>query len=123
MSIDEMSTIATAINPKIWALFLDIDGTLLEIASSPDLVVASPELLSTLQRLHHVFDGAIAIVTGREILDADRILTPLKMIAAGVHGVQLRRSFGGQITSSSPAIPRALLEKVIAVVPDFILSE
>lgn len=47
------------------ALFLDMDGTLLEIAARPDAVVVPPDLPELLTRLQAVLGGAVAVVTGR----------------------------------------------------------
>src|SRR5690349_13151434 len=73
-----------------WALFLDVDGTLLDIAASPDAVVVPPDLPGLLIRLNERLGGALALVTGREIAVIDRFLGPLKLPVAGVHGAELR---------------------------------
>lgn len=73
-----------------WALFLDVDGTLLDIAPSPDTVVIPSALPSLLENLSAAFGGAVALVTGREIAVIDRMLEPLRMPVAGVHGAELR---------------------------------
>lgn len=72
------------------ALFLDLDGTLLEIAATPEQVVVPPGLPSLLAHLHHQLEGAVAIVTGRPLSQVDALLTPFTSSAAGEHGVSLR---------------------------------
>ena len=76
------------------ALFLDLDGTLLEIAATPELVVVPPALPAVLAHLHHQLAGAVAIVSGRPIGQIDRLLTPFLASAAGEHGVSIRYSDG-----------------------------
>lgn len=76
------------------ALFLDLDGTLLEIAATPDLVVVPPALPALLQQLHDQLDGALAIVSGRPLAVTDRLLAPFCSSAAGEHGVSLRYDDG-----------------------------
>src|SRR6478609_11991226 len=56
------------------ALFLDLDGTLLEIAATPESVVVPPALPGLLAHLHHQLEGALAIVSGRPIGQIDRLL-------------------------------------------------
>jgi trehalose 6-phosphate phosphatase len=104
------------IDPRTCALFLDVDGTLVEIASDPAEVVASKELVSTLARLHRLFGGAVAVITGRQITDADRILSPLKLVAAGVHGAQLRRSSGGAISIEAPRVSPMVFGQILELV-------
>jgi trehalose 6-phosphate phosphatase len=73
-----------------WAFFLDVDGTLLELASRPDEVVVRPRLPGILQKLAHVTSGAVALISGRPIADLDRLFTPLRFAAAGLHGIERR---------------------------------
>ncbi len=73
------------------ALFLDVDGTLLPIAERPDQVEVSPFVLETLSRLNDDLRGALALVSGRAIVDLDTLFDPLILSAAGVHGLEMRR--------------------------------
>ena len=72
------------------ALFLDVDGTLLDIAATPDRVVVPDGLVETIARLERLLGGALAIVTGRTLADLDRLFFPLRTRAAGVHGAEMR---------------------------------
>jgi len=72
------------------AIFLDVDGTLLDIAPTP-LEVRVPQHLSlALERLSARMGGAIAFITGRPVAEIDRIFHPLRMPAAGGHGAEIR---------------------------------
>lgn len=72
------------------ALFLDLDGTLLEIAARPEQVMVPPGLPDLLAGLHRELDRALAIVSGRPLAEIDRLLAPFVASAAGEHGVSLR---------------------------------
>ena len=72
------------------ALFLDVDGTLLDIADRPDRVAVPAGLVPALAGAERKLDGALALVTGREIDEIDRLFRPLKLRAAAVHGAELR---------------------------------
>jgi trehalose 6-phosphate phosphatase len=74
------------------ALFLDFDGTLVDLASRPDRVVVSEELPGTLDTLADRLDGAVAIVTGRWLADVDGLLAPVVLPGAGLHGAELREA-------------------------------
>ncbi len=76
------------------ALFLDLDGTLIEIAATPDEVVVPPGLPALLSALHALLGGAVAIVTGRSLAMTDSLLKPFAAAAAGEHGVSLRLDDG-----------------------------
>ncbi|MEY4711485.1 MAG: putative trehalose 6-phosphate phosphatase [Pseudomonadota bacterium] len=76
------------------ALFLDFDGTLVDIASHPQAVVVPPGLPDTLRRLRDLLAGAVAVVSGRPIQQIDRFLAPLVLSVAGVHGAERRRANG-----------------------------
>ena len=77
-------------NPRSCALFLDVDGTLLDLAATPKSVRVPDGLIATLQRLTLAFDGAVGIITGRLISEVDLLLAPLRLTASGVHGAELR---------------------------------
>ena len=76
------------------ALFLDLDGTLIEIAATPDEVVVPASLPVLLSALHALLGGAVAIVTGRSLAMTDNLLKPFAAAAAGEHGVSLRLDDG-----------------------------
>lgn len=85
-----------------WAMFLDVDGTLLDFAETPDQVVVPPDLLNILGRLHGYLGGAVALVSGRKIADLDRLFSPLFLPAAGQHGAELRETANNVIVRASP---------------------
>jgi trehalose 6-phosphate phosphatase len=76
------------------ALFLDFDGTLVDIASHPQAVVVPNGLAATLARWREVLGGAVAVVSGRPIQQIDGFLAPLVLSVAGVHGAERRRADG-----------------------------
>lgn len=83
------------------ALFLDFDGTLVAIADTPEAVEVPKGLVSLLAELHERLDGALAVVSGRQIDVLDRFLAPLRLPAAGEHGVQ-RRDAAGRMQEAAP---------------------
>jgi trehalose 6-phosphate phosphatase len=85
------------------ALFLDLDGTLVEIAPKPDQVRVRPELPGLLNGLARRLDGAIAVVSGRPLDELARMLKPFSGALAGQHGFE-RRHGDGHITRR-PAPP------------------
>lgn len=76
------------------ALFLDFDGTLVGFASTPNGVKVSPELVGNLEKVSERLGGALAIVTGREIVNIGEQLAPLELPVAGSHGAERKRSDG-----------------------------
>ena len=82
------------------AFFLDFDGTLVELAERPDAVRLAARTRDALTRLVDVTGGAVAIITGREIADLDRFVAPLRLPAAGIHGLTRRGP-----TGESHAVP------------------
>jgi trehalose 6-phosphate phosphatase len=73
-----------------WALFLDLDGTLLDTAATPDAVVVPQGLVADLEAAAAVLGGALAIVSGRDLGEIDALLDPLRIPAAGEHGAVVR---------------------------------
>lgn len=72
------------------AFFFDFDGTLVEIAERPDVVSVPDELPLHLASLSYRVQGALAIISGRQVADVDSLLSPHRFDVAGVHGAQLR---------------------------------
>ncbi|HEX6978304.1 MAG TPA: trehalose-phosphatase [Alphaproteobacteria bacterium] len=109
------------------ALFLDIDGTLLDIAPVPEAVVVPPELRDTLRALHGALDGALALVSGRPIAQIDQLFKPLRLPASGEHGFELRATPDGPIERLQPPtilhlLRPAMMEmtrRMVGVVPEF----
>lgn len=79
---------------KQWALFLDVDGTLLDFAATPDAVVVPATLIPLLMHLQTLLDGALALVSGRSIAGLDDLFKPLQLPCAGLHGLERRDATG-----------------------------
>jgi trehalose 6-phosphate phosphatase len=101
---------AVLADPDQWALFVDIDGTLLGVAATPDAVTVPPGLVPLLDSVVRGLGGAAAILTGRRIADADRLFAPLKLVASGVHGTELRSERGGPIDTLAQPIPAEVIQ-------------
>lgn len=95
-----------------FALFLDFDGTLVDIAPAPDAVVVPGELAPMLGRIADRLGGALAVLTGRPIADIDRFLAPLKPVAAGVHGSEVRLARDGPVELQSEPIEASIIRRV-----------
>ncbi len=72
------------------SLFLDVDGTLLDLAPTPDAVAVSPLLVDELALAEQRLNGALALVSGRPIEQLDRLFAPLRLRASGIHGAEIR---------------------------------
>jgi trehalose 6-phosphate phosphatase len=84
------------------ALFLDIDGTLLDLAERPDAARVDRTVSELLPALGRALGGACALVTGRGISDVDRLFPGNRMPVAGQHGAE-RRSADGSVRIHAPA--------------------
>jgi trehalose 6-phosphate phosphatase len=108
------------------ALLLDMDGTLLDIAPTPDQVVVPPALPATLARLRDRLGGAMAVITGRPVHQIDALLPGVAPVVAGEHGGALRPAPGAPlIRASVPDLPPGLADaaaKVAAVHPGVLLE-
>lgn len=89
------------------ALFLDFDGTLVELAPLPDDVKLDRRVGPALERLHMSLGGALALVSGRPISVLDEFFKPHRFDIAGLHGAQVR--LGGNLRTEAKA-PEALRE-------------
>ena len=89
-----------------FAYFLDIDGTLVDLADAPGAVTLDPALPGLVEALYQSSGGAIALITGRSLADADRLLRGRHLAIAGQHGHE-RRSANGRVLRHRVS-PRAL---------------
>jgi trehalose 6-phosphate phosphatase len=102
------------------ALFLDVDGTLLDLAARPDEVVTPAGLVTTLARADRKLSGALALISGRSIDDVDRLFAPLRLRASGVHGAEMRLDPHAPTTQRAAAdLPRSLLAALRRAVERF----
>jgi trehalose 6-phosphate phosphatase len=110
-----------------WALFLDVDGTLVEIATTPRAVCVEPDLLARLERLQRGCEGALALISGRRLADIDDLFQPLVLPAAGLHGWERRREDGTLVEMGEPseiiAPLRVTLAAYAASRPDILLED
>ncbi|MFI0846315.1 trehalose-phosphatase [Mesorhizobium sp. IMUNJ 23232] len=94
-----------------FALFLDIDGTLIEHQAHPDGIAVDDELRDLLVAAGEAVDGALAFVTGRSVAMVDRIFAPLAIPVAGLYGLEHRLTPGGRIeTADEPEDVAAVAE-------------
>lgn len=83
------------------ALLLDIDGTLLDLARSPDRVKVPGELQRALEKLTRELHGAVAFVSGRSLESIDKLFAPFRPAAIGAHGGEIR-GVNGEVTRIAP---------------------
>lgn len=97
------------------AIFLDFDGTLVDIVDRPDAVVLASQTREALARLTSATDGAVALVSGRDIDDIDGLVAPLRLPVAGVHGLTRRDARGHRTVA--PAVGGLPPEAELALAP------
>jgi len=103
-----MSARAAFIRDEPLALFLDVDGTLLEIAATPDRVRVPGSLRNTLQLSCEREHGALALLSGRSLDDLDELFAPCVFPASGKHGLEVRLPSGEVIR---PEIDPSVLDR------------
>jgi trehalose 6-phosphate phosphatase len=97
------------------ALLLDLDGTLLDFASTPMAVIVPAMLPPTLLRLRDALDGALAVITGRPVEQIDTLLPGIVPVVAGEHGGALRPAPGAPLQRPDlPAVPAEMLAQADA---------
>jgi trehalose 6-phosphate phosphatase len=90
------------------ALFLDVDGTLLEIAATPDRVRVPASLRNTLTLACKREQGAVALLSGRPIAELDELFAPERFPVSGKHGLEVRLPCGDIVR---PGIDPAVLDR------------
>ncbi|PWJ22390.1 trehalose-phosphatase [Jannaschia seohaensis] len=76
--------------PEDAALFLDFDGTLLDIAATPDEIIVPEDLPALLTRAMDRLDGRVALVTGRNVAGLEHFLPSFDGAVIAAHGAELR---------------------------------
>ncbi len=97
----------TACRGRRIALFLDVDGTIAEIAARPELAFVPRETRAALAALRGALDGAVALVSGRPIAELERMTPGARLAAAGLHGLEVRGPAGRAPRPPAGAAPRA----------------
>lgn len=99
------------------ALLLDLDGTLLDIAPTPDSVQVPAGLIRDLAHIRDRLDGALAVISGRPVEQVDALLDATPTTVSGEHGGALRASLGGAIERPDlPSPPPAWITAAEALV-------
>ncbi len=98
------------------AFFLDVDGTLLEIADTPSAVRMDLELLDLIGRLYRCSGGALALVSGRSISDLEELLGAGRMPLAGQHGLERRDAAGRLWIHAAPPAAKCSIKEALAPV-------
>ena len=122
-----MTTSAPPPAASDWCLFLDVDGTLIELSDTPFDTLADDELKRLLQTVSVRLGGALALVSGRSIEYLDALFAPLHLPSAGLHGVE-RRPAGEVMRGANYADPlldaaRATLAALVAAHPGTLLED
>ena len=99
---DPVMDIFAKLDLKKAALLLDVDGTIIDIGPSPAEVQVSDSLLESLRRLFDLTGGAVALVSGRPIVDLDRLFAPLRLPSIGGHGAEMRVGDGEMFYWAKP---------------------
>ena len=114
------------LDPSILAFFLDVDGTLLEIEDHPADVRADASLIEMLANISTGLDGAMSLISGRQIADLDRIFAPVRFAAAGAHGSELRQHPDDAVAITESSLPAPILDDIRTFVeqnPGLLLEE
>jgi trehalose 6-phosphate phosphatase len=107
------------------ALMLDIDGTLLDIAPTPEAVRVPGSLVRVIEKLAEKTSGAIAFVSGRTLFTIDALFRPARLAAVGCHGAEIRVTPDAPM-QSAPPLPenvRACVAEIAAVAPPGVVLE
>jgi len=109
------------------ALFLDVDGTLVPITARPEDARPDRALIEQLGRLHSALGGALAILSGRTLAVLSDLFSPLALPAAGVHGLERRRSDGSIALAGANEVPledaRAALFELASAEPELRIED
>jgi trehalose 6-phosphate phosphatase len=96
-----------------WAFFFDVDGTLADLADTPEAVQVSTDLRGLLEELFQCAGGAVAVMSGRPLAEIDRLFPHVRLPASGQHGAE-RRDAAGHVTRHQTTLDLAPLRDRLA---------
>jgi len=99
-----------------WAYFLDVDGTLISIADTPEAVRVDQTLLDLIGNLYRASGGAMALVSGRMIADLQDRIGLAQLPMAGLHGLERRDSTGRLWIHAAPPAAKSVIKAALAPV-------
>ena len=105
---DDSAALLRLLGRPATAVFLDFDGTLVDLAATPDGVRLEPGVVEALALLAERHGGALAIISGRPVAQIDAMLAPLLLPVAGVHGVERRGADGRLHVAATPDVAAVL---------------
>jgi trehalose 6-phosphate phosphatase len=95
----------------LW-LFLDYDGTLVEFARTPDIIVPNAKVIDLIKRLAGKSRLRLAIVSGRRLRDIQTLLPVPGIYRAGTYGIEVQTAEGDQIQRDDYALIRPYLDRL-----------
>ncbi len=105
LNLSPPPSLPTLLEKGALALFLDFDGTLVELASGPDEIDPREDIAEMLEALAARLDGRCAVVSGRAISDIEKHAGPLAIALAGSHGADVRAADGEVIGKEALGLP------------------
>lgn len=100
--------LSTLTRERSVALFLDFDGTLVDIAQGPDAIMVPEGLRDNLLQLDAALEGRLALVSGRSLADLERHIGSVPIARAGSHGAECVLGDGSVIGEPPAPVPEAL---------------
>jgi trehalose 6-phosphate phosphatase len=94
------------------SLLLDLDGTLVEIASKPDGIRVDHRLHQLLAGLSRQFDGRLAIISGRPVGQLRAYFPELSLTFAGSHGIEILWPDGRKSKATEASLEPRVLERL-----------
>ena len=104
--------LGTLLSQGSLAVFLDFDGTLVEIASDPDAILVPPDMGDRLRSLRDRLEGRLALVSGRALDDVERHVGQLDLARAGSHGLDRIHADGRPAGSIPAPLPDEVITKL-----------
>ncbi|MBG6220040.1 MULTISPECIES: trehalose-phosphatase [unclassified Janthinobacterium] len=105
---DDSAAVLQLLSKPGSAVFLDFDGTLVDLAPTPDGVHLEGGIVQALALLAERHGGALALISGRPVAQIDAMLAPLLLPVAGVHGVERRGADGALHVAATPDVSSVL---------------